>query len=118
MRWRNRLVPGEALVKFKPSVSQEARIDAILKESGTEPIAEIKGIGVHHVRIVGKESVESVVRNSPPSRKLNMPSQISDSGPNKWLRNSFRKGAWMKVLVVALLVFSLRLFGLDQRQDG
>ena len=54
-------VPGEALVKFKPSVSQE-RIDAILKESGTELIAEIKGIGVHHVRIVGKESVESVVR--------------------------------------------------------
>jgi subtilisin family serine protease len=35
-----------------------------------------------------------------------MPSQISDSGPNKWLRNSFRKGHWMKVLVVALLVFS------------
>jgi serine protease len=54
-------VPGEALVKFKPAVSQE-RIDAILKESGTEPIAEIKGIGVHHVRIVGQESVESVVK--------------------------------------------------------
>jgi serine protease len=54
-------VPGEALVKFKPAVSQE-RIDAILKESGTELIAEIKGIGVHHVRIVGKESVESVVK--------------------------------------------------------
>jgi hypothetical protein len=54
-------VPGEALVKFKPAVSQE-RIDAILKESGTELIAEIKGIGVHHVRIVGKESVDSVVK--------------------------------------------------------
>ena len=54
-------VPGEALVKFKPSVSQE-RIEAILKESGTELIAEIKGIGVHHVRIVGKESIESVVK--------------------------------------------------------
>ncbi len=35
-----------------------------------------------------------------------MPSQISDSGPNKWLRNSFRKGPWMKALVVALIVFS------------
>lgn len=54
-------VPGEALVKFKPSVSQE-RIEAILKESGTELITEIKGIGVHHVRIVGKESIESVVK--------------------------------------------------------
>jgi hypothetical protein len=54
-------VPGEVLVKFKPSVSQE-RIDAILKESGTELIAEIKGSGVHHVRIVSKESVESVVK--------------------------------------------------------
>jgi thermitase len=53
-------VPGEVLVKFKPSVSP-ARIDAILKDSGAELIAEIKGIGVHHVRIVGKESVESVV---------------------------------------------------------
>ena len=54
-------VPGEVLVKFKPSVSQE-RIDAILKESETELITEIKGIGVHHVRILGKESVESVVK--------------------------------------------------------
>lgn len=54
-------VPGEVLVKFKPSVSP-ARIDAILKESGTELITENKGIGVHHVRIVGKESVESVVK--------------------------------------------------------
>jgi hypothetical protein len=54
-------VPGEALVKFKPFVSPE-RIDAILKESGTELITEIKSIGVHHVRIVGKESVESVVK--------------------------------------------------------
>ena len=54
-------VPGEVLVKFKPSVSQE-RIDAILKESGTELITLIKGIGVHHVRIVSKESVETVVK--------------------------------------------------------
>ena len=53
-------VSGEVLVKFKPSVSQE-RIDAILKESGTERIKMIQGIGVHHVRIVGKESVEPVV---------------------------------------------------------
>jgi hypothetical protein len=54
-------VAGEALVKFKPSVSQE-RIDAILKESGTELMKMIQGIGVHHVRIVGKESVETVVK--------------------------------------------------------
>jgi hypothetical protein len=53
-------VSGEVLVKFKPSVSQE-RMDAILKESGTELIKMIQGIGVHHVRIVGKESVETVV---------------------------------------------------------
>ena len=53
-------VPGEALVKFKPSVSQ-ARIDVILKESGTEMMKMIQGIGVHYVRIVGKESVETVV---------------------------------------------------------
>jgi hypothetical protein len=49
-------VPEEALVKFKPSVSRE-RIDAILKENGTELITEIKGSGVDHVRIVDKESV-------------------------------------------------------------
>ncbi|HSL03559.1 MAG TPA: hypothetical protein VK901_08485 [Nitrospiraceae bacterium] len=54
-------VAGEALVKFKPSVSQE-RIDAILKESGTELMKMIQGIGVHHVRIVSKESVETVVK--------------------------------------------------------
>jgi hypothetical protein len=53
-------VSGEVLVKFKPSVSQE-RIDAILKESGTELMKMIQGIGVHHVRIVGKASVETVV---------------------------------------------------------
>ena len=51
---------GEALVKFKPSVSQE-RMDAILKECGTERIAMIKSMGVHHIRIVNKETVESVV---------------------------------------------------------
>ena len=39
-----------------------------------------------------------------------MPSKISDSGTNKWfgkwLRNSFRKGHWMKAIVVAVIVFS------------
>jgi hypothetical protein len=59
-KMKREFVSGEALVKFKPSVSQE-RIDAILKESGTERIKMIQGIGVHHVRIVGKESVETVV---------------------------------------------------------
>jgi hypothetical protein len=54
-------VSGEALVKFKPAVSQE-RMDAILKESGTELITVMKGIGVHLVRIVGKEPVETVVK--------------------------------------------------------
>ena len=53
-------VSGEALVKFKPSVSQE-RMDAILKECGTERIALMKDLGVHHVRIVNKEAVERVV---------------------------------------------------------
>ena len=73
-------VPGEALVKFKPSVSQE-RIDAILKESGTELIAEIKGIGVHHVRIVGQESVESVVK------KLSTFQEVEFAEPNFRYRN-------------------------------
>ena len=68
-------VPGEALVKFKPSVSQE-RIDVILKESGAELITEIKGIGVHHVRIVGKESVESVVK------KLSAFQEVAYAEPN------------------------------------
>lgn len=68
-------VPGEVLVKFKPSVSQE-RIDAILKESGTELIAGIKGIGVQHVRIVGKESVESVVK------KLSSFQEVEFAEPN------------------------------------
>lgn len=54
-------VPGEALVKFKPAVSQE-RMAAILKECGTELITVIQGIGVQHVRIVGKESVDSVTK--------------------------------------------------------
>jgi hypothetical protein len=53
-------VSGEALVKFKPSVSQE-RMDAILKECGTERIAMMKALGVHHIRIVSKETVERVV---------------------------------------------------------
>jgi hypothetical protein len=73
-------VPGEALVKFKPSVSQE-RIDVILKESGTELITEIKGIGVHHVRIVGKESVESVVK------KLSAFQEVAYAEPNFRFRN-------------------------------
>ena len=68
-------VPGEVLVKFKPSVSP-ARIDAILKESGTELITEIKGIGVHHVRIVGKESVESMVK------KLSTFQEVEFAEPN------------------------------------
>ena len=68
-------VPGEVLVKFKPSVSP-ARIDAILKESGTELITEIKGIGVHHIRIVGKESVESVVK------KLSAFQEVEFAEPN------------------------------------
>ena len=59
-RMKRGFVSSEVLVKFKPSASQE-RIDAILKECGTERIAVIKGMGVHHVRIVGKESVETVV---------------------------------------------------------
>jgi hypothetical protein len=60
-RMNRSFVSDEILVKFKPSVSQE-RIDAILKESGTEVMKMIQGIGVHHVRIVGKESVETVVK--------------------------------------------------------
>ena len=60
-RMKRSFVSGEVLVKFKPSVSPE-RMDAILKESGTELISLIKGIGVHRLRIVGKESVETVVK--------------------------------------------------------
>jgi hypothetical protein len=74
-KMKRSFVPGEALVKFKPSLSQE-RIDAILKESGTELITEIKGIGVQHVRIVGKESVESVVR------KLSTFQEVEYAEPN------------------------------------
>ena len=59
-KMKRSFVSSEALVKFKPSVSQE-RMDAILKECGTERIAVIKGLGVHHVRIVNKEAVERVV---------------------------------------------------------
>lgn len=60
---------GEASVKFKPSVSQE-RIDAILKESGTELMKMIQSIGVHHVRIVNKKSVESVVKKLSTFKKV------------------------------------------------
>lgn len=73
-------VPGEVLVKFKPSVSQE-RIDAILKESGTELVTEVKSVGVHHVRIVGKESVESVVK------KLSAFEEVAYAEPNFRFRN-------------------------------
>lgn len=61
-KMKRSFVSGEVLVKFKPSVSQE-RIAAILKENGTELITMIQGIGVHHIRIVGKDSVETVVKN-------------------------------------------------------
>lgn len=60
-KMKREFVSGEALVKFKPSVSPE-RMDAILKECGTERIAVIKGMGIHHVRIVNKEAVERVVK--------------------------------------------------------
>lgn len=73
-------VPGEALVKFKPSVSQE-RIDVILKESGTELITEMKGSGIHHVRIVGKESVETIVK------KLSAFQEVAYAEPNFRFRN-------------------------------
>jgi hypothetical protein len=59
-KMRRGFVSGEVLVKFKPTVSQE-RMDAILKECGTERIAMMKGLGVHHIRIVNKATVESVV---------------------------------------------------------
>jgi hypothetical protein len=61
-KMKRSFVLGEALVKFKPSVSQE-RIAAILKENGTELITMVQGIGVHHIRIVGTDSVETVVKN-------------------------------------------------------
>ena len=59
-KMKREFVSGEALVKFKSSVSQE-RMDAILKECGTERIAPMNDMGVHHVRIVNKETVERVV---------------------------------------------------------
>ena len=68
-------VPGEVLIKFKPSISSE-RIDAILKDSGTELIRQIKGVGIHHVRIVGKESIETVVK------KLSTFQEIEYAEPN------------------------------------
>ena len=60
-KMRRGFVSGEALVKFKPAVSQE-RMDAILKECGAERIAVLKDLGVQHVRILNKEAVERVVR--------------------------------------------------------
>ncbi len=59
-KMKREFVSGEVLVKFKLSVSQE-RIDAVLKECGTERIAVLKDLGVQHVRIVNKEAVERVV---------------------------------------------------------
>lgn len=52
---------GEVLVKFKASASRE-RIDQIIKESGLERIGEIKGSGIHRVRIVDNQSAESVMK--------------------------------------------------------
>ena len=74
-KMRRGFVSGEALVKFKPAVSQE-RMDAILKECGAELITVIQGIGVQHVRIVGKESVESVVK------KLSTFQEVEYAEPN------------------------------------
>jgi hypothetical protein len=68
-------VPGEVLIKFRPSVSRE-RIDAILKENGTALMARIKGSGVHRVRIVGKDAVESVVK------KLSALQEVEYAEPN------------------------------------
>ena len=59
-KMKREFVSGEALVKFKPAVSQE-RMDAILKECGTERIALMKDLGVHHIRIVNKDTVARVV---------------------------------------------------------
>ena len=59
-KMRRGFVSGEALVKFKPAVSQE-RMDAILKECGAERIAVLKDLDIQHVRIMNKEAVERVV---------------------------------------------------------
>jgi translation initiation factor IF-1 len=56
-------------------VSRE-RIDAILKENGTALMARIKGSGVHRVRIVGKDAVESVVK------KLSALQEVEYAEPN------------------------------------
>jgi hypothetical protein len=58
-----------SLVKFKPPVSQIC-IDAILKEGGTGLLTMIQGMGVHHARIVGKQSVESVVKKLSTFKKV------------------------------------------------
>ena len=79
-KMKRSFVPGEALVKFKPSVSQE-RMDAILKESGAELITVIQGIGVQHVRIVGKESVDSV------TKKLSTYQEVEYAEPNFRFQN-------------------------------
>ena len=68
-------VQGEVLVKFKPTVPTE-KIDAILKEAKIELIAQLKGTGIYHVRILSEESVESVVK------KLSSRPEIEYAEPN------------------------------------
>lgn len=68
-------VQGEVLVKFKSTVSAE-KIDAILKEANTELIAQLKGTGIYHVRILSEESVESVVT------KLSSQPEVEYAEPN------------------------------------
>ena len=82
IKMKRAYVSGEALVKFKQSVSQE-RIAAILKENGTEPITMMKGIGVYHVRIVGKDSVETVVKrlSTFPEVEYAEPNRLSQTEP-------------------------------------
>ena len=54
-------VPGEVLVKFKPTVSEE-RIGAILKEHQIEKVDENQGLNVYRTRITSGASVESTVK--------------------------------------------------------
>jgi thermitase len=66
---------GEVLVKFKPTVSTE-KIDTLLKEAKTELIAQLKGTGIYHVRILSEESVESV------AKKLSSQPEVEYAEPN------------------------------------
>ncbi len=57
---------GEADREQDASVIRAGRaekIDTILKEAKTELIAQFKGTGIYHVRILSEESVESVAKN-------------------------------------------------------